>query len=290
MNPYYACPVLLENPGNRINCVIKIFIHEFMAKVRNPAVAGLFYPDDPHILRDEVAKYLNAAPAGGSVPKAIIAPHAGYIYSGAVAASAYARIKPARGRITRVVLLGPAHRVGFRGLALASAEYFATPLGRIALDQTAVKKISRMPQVQVLDGAHAREHSLEVHLPFLQETLGEFSLVPLVVGEAGPEEVAEVLELLWGGPETLIVVSSDLSHYHDYRTAQQLDRATSRAIEELRLEDIDYGHACGRDPVNGLLHLARRLGLKGTTIDLRNSGDTAGRRDQVVGYGAYSFE
>lgn len=261
-----------------------------MTKARNPAVAGLFYPDNPQLLRDAVLNYLSAASSGGSVPKAIIAPHAGYIYSGPVAASAYARVKPGRGRITRVVLLGPAHRVGFHGLALASAEYFATPLGQVPVDQEAIQKISRLPQVQILDRAHAQEHSLEVHLPFLQETLGGFSLVPLLVGQTGPEEVAEVLELLWGGAETLIVISSDLSHYHDYHSAQQLDRATSRAIEQLRPEDIEYDHACGRDPVNGLLHLARRRGLKATILDLRNSGDTAGTRDSVVGYGAYSFE
>jgi hypothetical protein len=237
-----------------------------------------------------VGEYLSSAQAAGAVPKAIIAPHAGYIYSGPIAASAYLRIKPARGRITRVVLLGPAHRVGFHGLALSSADYFLTPLGRVPVDQEAVEKISRLPQVHEMDAAHAQEHSLEVHLPFLQEVLGEFNLVPLVVGDAEPGEVAEVLELLWGGSETLIVISSDLSHYHDYKTAQKLDRATSQAIEQLRPEDIQYDHACGRNPVNGLLHMARKRGLKAKTVDLRNSGDTAGTQDRVVGYGAYIFE
>ncbi len=261
-----------------------------MTSVRHPAVAGLFYPDDPRELRGQVADFLAAAPAGGVVPKAIIAPHAGYVYSGPIAASAYARIKPARGRITRVVLLGPAHRVGFRGLALSGADYFQTPLGRVMVDKAAIEKISRLPQVQMMDLAHAQEHSLEVHLPFLQEVLGEFSLVPLVVGDAEAGEVAEVIEALWGGPETLIVVSSDLSHYHDYKTAQRLDRATSQAIEQLRPEHIQYDSACGRNPVIGLLHAARKYGLKASTIDLRNSGDTAGSHDRVVGYGAYVFE
>ncbi len=261
-----------------------------MSSVRNPAVAGLFYPADPRELHAMIADFLAVADTSVSVPKAIIAPHAGYVYSGPIAASAYARLKPARGQITRVVLLGPAHRVGFSGLALSSADYFMTPLGRIAVDQEAVKKISHLPKVHVMDAAHAQEHSLEVHLPFLQEVLGEFSLVPLVVGDAEPGEVAEVLDLLWGGPETLIVISSDLSHYHDYKTAQKLDRATSQAIEQLRIEDIQYDQACGRNPVNGLLHVARRLGLKAKTIDLRNSGDTAGSSDRVVGYGAYVFE
>ena len=261
-----------------------------MANVRNPAVAGLFYPDDAQELHMLVSGYLAAVSTSGAVPKAIIAPHAGYIYSGPIAASAYARLKPGRGRIARVVLLGPAHRVGFNGLALSNADYFLTPLGRITIDREAVNKISHLPQVHVMDAAHAQEHSLEVHLPFLQEVLGEFSLVPLVVGDAEPGDVAEVLDLLWGGPETLIVISSDLSHYHDYKTAQKLDRATSQAIEQLRPEAINYDSACGRNPMNGLLQLARQRGLKATTIDLRNSGDTAGSKDRVVGYGAYVFE
>ncbi len=261
-----------------------------MVKVRNPAVAGIFYPNDSRELRALLTQYLDAACASGSVPKAMIVPHAGYIYSGPIAASAYARLKPARGQITRVVLLGPSHRVGFNGMALSSADYFVTPLGQIAVDRDAVQKISSLSSVQVLDQAHAQEHSLEVHLPFLQETLGEFKLVPLVVGDAAPEPVAQVLEALWGGPETLIVISSDLSHYHDYKTAQKLDSATSQAIEQLRMEDIDYDHACGRNPVNGLLYLARRRGLVAKTIDLRNSGDTAGSQDRVVGYGAYVFQ
>ena len=215
-----------------------------MTQARHPAVAGLFYPADPRALRETVADFLAAAPVvATSAPKAIIVPHAGYIYSGPVAATAYACLGPVRGRVTRVVLLGPSHRVGFDGLALTSADSYMTPLGRVLIDAEAAAKLADLPQVRVLDAAHAQEHSLEVHLPFLQEVLGEFSLVPLVVGEAAPAEVGEVLERLWGGPETLIVISSDLSHYHDYATAQQLDRATSRAIEALRYEDIGYEDA-----------------------------------------------
>ncbi len=261
-----------------------------MATVRNPAVAGTFYPREPGELQATVRDFLSAANTKASVPKAIIAPHAGYIYSGPIAASAYACIVTARKTIRRVVLLGPAHRVPLSGLALSSADHFATPLGKVPIDKDAVEKISQLPQVQVLDQAHAQEHSLEVHLPFLQTALDSFSLIPVVVGEATPEEVGEVLELLWDGPETLIVVSSDLSHYHDYETACRMDSATSRAIEELRPQDIRYDGACGRNPVNGLLHVARKRGMKATTIDLRNSGDTAGPRNQVVGYGAYVFE
>jgi AmmeMemoRadiSam system protein B len=256
---------------------------------RMPAVAGMFYPAESHELRQMINGFLDQAQADGAPPKAIIAPHAGYIYSGPVAASAYARLRLAREVIERVVLLGPSHRLAFSGLAASSMDYFVTPLGKISLDRQAIESVLPLPQVSLLDQAHTREHSLEVHLPFLQLTLGEFKLVPLVVGEAGPREVAEVLDKLWGGEETLIVISSDLSHYHDYQTARKLDQQTSQAIEALRPEDIHYEQACGRNPLNGLLYLAKQLGLKAETIDLRNSGDTAGGKDQVVGYGAYVF-
>lgn len=261
-----------------------------MQTVRTPAVAGLFYPADAAELQTQVRGFLDQVePPAEPPPKAIIVPHAGYIYSGPIAASAYARLRAARDMIHRVVLLGPSHRVGFRGIAVSGMEAFATPLGRIAVDQAAVEQLRKLPEVGYLEQAHAQEHSLEVHLPFLQEVLGSFKLVPLVVGEARPTEVGAVLEALWGGPETLIVISSDLSHYHDYATARLLDDTTSKAIEALRFEDIGYEQACGRNPVNGLLWVARRKGLHGETIDLRNSGDTAGSRDQVVGYGAYVF-
>ena len=260
-----------------------------MSKIRLPAVAGQFYPDDPEVLRKAVRSYLDQAQPEMKAPKAIIAPHAGYIYSGPVAASAYACLAAARGTVSRVVLLGPAHRVYVRGLALSSAEAFSTPLGTVEIDKDAVRLIEGLPQVVVMDAAHALEHSLEVHLPFLQIVLEHFKLVPLVVGDARPEDVAEVLDLLWGGDETLIVVSSDLSHFYDYATATAKDRATSQAIEHYQLDRIDPDHACGCMPVNGLLYLARRRGLKVRTLDLRNSGDTAGPRDSVVGYGAYAL-
>jgi MEMO1 family protein len=258
--------------------------------VRKPAVAGMFYPDDPCELHEMITAFMHEAKASGSVPKAIIAPHAGYVYSGAIAASVYALVAPAKGKIKRVVLLGPSHRVPFRGLAATSAEHFETPLGRIEIDREAIASIADMKQVQVLDQAHAAEHSLEVQLPFLQEILGEFKLVPLCVGDAAAQDVGEVIEKLWGGPETLIVVSSDLSHYHQYKTARRMDEATSKAIEGLHPDDIDYEQACGRIPVSGLLVVAQKKGLHARTVDLRNSGDTAGSKDQVVGYGAYAFE
>lgn len=260
-----------------------------MATIRKAAVAGLFYPADPGELRKMVRTYLRSAGTSGPSPKAMIVPHAGYIYSGPIAASGYALLTGARDTVKRVVLLGPAHRIPFRGLAAASAQVFSTPLGTIPIDREAMDQIIRLPQVRILDEAHEGEHSLEVHLPFLQETLADFSLVPLVVGETAPEEVAEVLDVLWGGPETLIVISSDLSHYYDYATARRLDGATSRAIETLRPDEISDEQACGRNPVKGLMLAALRHGLGARTIDLRNSGDTAGHRDQVVGYGAYVF-
>jgi hypothetical protein len=258
-----------------------------MHNIRPPAVAGMFYPADATELQAQVNDYLRHPSAEGMRPKALIVPHAGYVYSGPVAASAYARLRPLREQITRVILLGPAHRVAFRGLAASSATAFRTPLGDIPLDTAMLANLSVLPQVRTLDEAHALEHSLEVQLPFLQTLLNAFTLVPLVVGDASYADVAEVLEQAWGGPETLIVISSDLSHYHDYATAKHMDATTSRAIEALQPERIDFDHACGRTPVGGLLTVARAHGLQAEIVDLRNSGDTAGPRDQVVGYGAY---
>jgi len=235
-------------------------------------------------------QYLGDAATAEKVPKAIIVPHAGYIYSGPIAASAYARLKKAHDRITRVVLIGPSHRVAFRGLAVSRAETFTTPLGRVAVDQAAVQSIVQLPFVEYIEQAHTYEHSLEVQLPFLQEVLDNFEIVPIVAGDASPEQVSQVLDALWGGDETLIVISSDLSHYHDYATAQQLDASTSLVIEQLQYERLASESACGKVPVSGLLKLARKKSLSVTTIDLRNSGDTAGDRDRVVGYGAYVIE
>jgi hypothetical protein len=260
-----------------------------VTKVRLPAVAGLFYPNDRTELSQMLKDLLGKAQGPNVAPKALIAPHAGYIYSGPIAASVYAQVASARQRIRRVILLGPAHRVPFHGIAASSASAFDTPLGPVPVDTAAVQALLSLPQVRVLDEAHDLEHSLEVHLPFLQTVLDQFSLVPLVVGDASYQDVADVIEFLWGGDETLIVISSDLSHYHDYDTARTMDRATSKAIEALEPELIDHDQACGRTPVGGLLLVARQHGLHARTLDLRNSGDTAGPRDQVVGYGAYAI-
>jgi hypothetical protein len=259
---------------------------------RPAAVAGLFYPNDPKILDTDVRRYLSqATPPDGvdaTMIKALIVPHAGYVYSGPVAATAY-RLLQGRDEIRRVVLLGPVHQVPVRGLALPDTDGFRTPLGVVPVDQEAVDILLRLPQVVVSGRCHAREHSLEVHLPFLQEVIGSFSLVPLAVGDATTDEVAEVLAHVWGGPETLIVISSDLSHYLPYDQARTTDRETAEAV--LRLDDdaIAQYRACGATPVRGLLRLARRRHLLPTMLDLRNSGDTEGDRDRVVGYGAFAF-
>ena len=259
-----------------------------MENIREPAVAGSFYPADPVELQNLLDTLLSAVSNSSSPPpKAMILPHAGYIYSGPVAASGYARLVGNAGSIRRVILLGPTHRKAVRGLALPDATVFNTPLGNIPLDVDALQQLRQLPQVFTDDAAHRPEHSLEVHLPFLQKTLKDFTLVPILVGDATASEVCEAIEQLWGGRETLLIISSDLSHYHDYATAKRLDQATSRAIEALALEDIDHYDACGRNPVSGLLLYARQHDLSIKTIDLRNSGDTAGPRDQVVGYGAY---
>jgi len=258
-------------------------------RVRPPAVAGTFYPDSPETLRFTVESLLREVPvATGPAPKAIIAPHAGYIYSGPIAASAFQAVASAAQQIERVVLLGPSHFVALRGLGMPDASYFATPLGEVRIEPEGMGAALRLPQVRLQPDAHEREHSLEVELPFLQILLGDFNLVPLVVGEADAEEVAEVLDRLWGGPETLLVISSDLSHYLPYETARQADRKTAEEILALG-GPLDPHQACGARPVSGLLLAARRRGMTPTLLDLRNSGDTAGDHSRVVGYGAFAF-
>lgn len=254
---------------------------------RHPAVAGTFYPANPRQLHTMLYQYLHDAQTDAEVPKAIIVPHAGYVYSGPVAASAYALLKKHHKQITRVVIIGPSHRVAFKGLAVSRADMFSTPLGDIPLDREAVDKITKFPFVEYLEQAHTREHSLEVQLPFLQETLDDFKIVPIVAGDATPEQVGQVIEALWGGDETLLVISSDLSHYHDYATAKMLDQLTSERIENRRYELLTPESACGKVPISGLLKLARDKSLSVKAIDLRNSGDTAGDKTRVVGYGAY---
>lgn len=259
-------------------------------KVRPPAVAGTFYPAGPSELRSVVEHELAAAadrvPAGPA-PKAVIVPHAGYVYSAPIAASAYARVWALRGRTDRVVVLGPAHRLAVWGVAAPSAGAFATPLGLVPVDTVGREALVAAGLVVVRDDVHAGEHSLEVQLPFLQVVLGEVPVLPLAVGDAGPELVAQVIDATWGGEETLVVVSSDLSHYLDHASATEVDRRTAAAIVARQPERLGRGNACGVRPVQGLLTAAVRHGLDVDLLDLRTSADTAGQPDRVVGYGAF---
>ena len=262
-----------------------------MYRVRQPAVAGAFYHGNTQMLATHIDSMLDEAAASSAeniAPKAIIVPHAGYIYSGPVAAYAYNQLNNIRDHVKRVILLGPVHRVPVRGLALPGCEAFATPLGEIPIDLDAAASVQNLPQVVVSPEAHLPEHSLEVQLPFLQTVLDDFKLLPLAVGDATPEEVAEVLNTLWGGPETLIVISSDLSHFLPYASAQLTDNETVHKILTLQ-GNLSHEQACGGTPVNGLLLAARQHNLHPKLLDLRNSGDTAGDKDRVVGYTSIAF-
>jgi MEMO1 family protein len=265
-------------------------------RVRPPAVAGLFYPDHPDELRTTLARLLGRAcshthaPDGLAAPKAIIAPHAGYTYSGPIAASAYERVATLDRVVERVLLLGPAHRVLLDGAAVPSVEAFATPLGLVEIDRQARDIALDCPAIHVDDIAHSAEHSLEVHLPFLQHVLGAgVRVLPIVVGTDSAATVGAAIDALWGGPETLIVVSTDLSHYEPYDIAQRHDRRTADAIVAGAFNEIRPEDACGAYPVRGLLAAAQRRELDAELLDLRNSGDTAGTHDRVVGYGAFAL-
>jgi AmmeMemoRadiSam system protein B len=261
--------------------------------VREAAVAGTFYPGDPVKLRDMVDELLSEAPlppVDAPVPRSVIVPHAGFVYSGPTAAVAYARVAAGRGTITRVVLVGPTHRVPVLGVALPGADAFRTPLGTLPVaKEWAEERLAELPAVCVFAETHRWEHSVEVQLPFLQRTLGDIEIVPLLAGEASGEQVADVLDALWGGPDTLVVISSDLSHYLPYDEARLVDAATIAQIESLD-GPLNHSQACGATPANGLLVLARRRELIPTLLDARNSGDTAGDRSAVVGYCSFAFD
>jgi len=258
------------------------------SRTRPAAVAGLFYTSEAQQLSVEITHFLSQVHKPLNViPKALIVPHAGHIYSGPVAASAYKLLEPLANKIKQVVLLGPSHRVAFRGIATPDMDFFETPLGKVKINTLFCKKAEQLSFVNSNNTAHKDEHSLEVHLPFLQLLLNDFELTPLVVGDCDRDDVASLLELFWGDSETLVVISTDLSHFHNYATAVQKDRLTSAAIESLQPEEINYDDACGRAPLNGLLTLAKHHQLKINCLDLRNSGDTAGDKDRVVGYGSY---
>ncbi len=259
--------------------------------IRPAAVSGLFYPDEPVELKAQITGFLNEKSNTSTVrPKAIIVPHAGTIYSGSIAATAYCTLLPHTLAIRKVILLGPAHRVYLRGLALPAVDQFQTPLGEIDLDTETIQNlVADFPQINISDRAHAEEHSLEVQLPFLQEVLDSFSLIPFVVGDATPAQVASVIEHLWGTDECLVVISTDLSHFHNYEEAVRLDRITASYIESKQGDQLEESSACGRIPMGGLLQIAQEKQMTIKRLDLRNSGDTAGRKDQVVGYGSWAL-
>ncbi len=260
-------------------------------QIRPAAVTGMFYPGDPAELRDQITGFIHEKPSETTeIPKAIIVPHAGTVYSGSIAASAYRSLLQYRHVIRKIILLGPAHRVSLNGLALPTVDQFQTPLGEIDLDTKTIQKlVDEFVQVTFSDNAHAEEHSLEVQLPFLQEVLASFRLIPFVVGDATQQQVADVIEQLWGGDECLIVISTDLSHFHNYEEAVELDTKTAARIETFQGDLLGDNSACGRIPLRGLLHLAEQKGMSIKRLDLRNSGDTSGRKDQVVGYGAWGL-
>ena len=264
-----------------------------MNEIRPPAVAGLFYPGQPGPLRATLdallGEAMQAAPTVERPLKVLIVPHAGYVYSGPVAAAAYAQLHAQRKRIKRVVLLGPTHRVAVRGVALPEADRFATPLGTVDLDRELLARLARLPHVVRSEAAHAAEHSLEVQLPFLQAVLDEFTLVPLAVGNISDRDLAAVLDEVWGDETTVIIVSSDLSHYHGYHDARSIDRATVERILALA-GGLDHEQACGATPINAALAVARRAGLRPRLLAMCNSGDTAGDRVRVVGYCSVAFE
>lgn len=259
-----------------------------MGRTREPAVAGMFYPAFAGTLKATVERFLDTAAPAGPTPRALIVPHAGYVYSGPIAGKGYSLLTPCYAFIRRVLLIGPAHRVPVRGVAVPSVTSFRTPLGDVPVDEPGLTLVRALPFVVVSDAAHAEEHSLEVQLPFLQTILEKFTIVPALTGLTTPDEVAQLIETLWNGPQHLTVISTDLSHYLTYGEAKEVDEATARAIERAEPESIDDHDACGAAAIRGLLTFVRRRGLKVERIDLRNSGDTAGPRDRVVGYGAFA--
>jgi len=257
---------------------------------RPAAVVGMFYPEDPHTLSRDIDQLLRQFPTENTgIPKALIVPHAGTIYSGLTAAAAYTQLRPSSA-FNEIVLLGPTHRIPLIGLGVPSVDAFQTPLGDIPLETTIIKDlVDQFDCINVSDSSHSEEHALEVQLPFLQRTLDSFSLIPITVGEVSEEDLGEVIDTLWGDPNRLILISSDLSHFQPYAEAQKLDLQTAHLIESFRGSELSYDSACGRAGIRGLLHVANDRGMNIERLDLRNSGDTAGPRDRVVGYGSWGF-
>ncbi len=261
-----------------------------MEFVRTTAVAGAFYPSEPEILSKDIQRYIEETPSVSlPVPKAIIVPHAGYEYSAGVAASAYKLLKSGRKSIKKVVILAPSHKIGFNGMALTKASAYETPLGNVEIDKEMNEQLLALPLVDYLEEAHKSEHSLEVQLPFLKEALDDFKLIPVITGNASPTDVETLLETVWGKKDTLIVISTDLSHYLPYNEACILDNKTKTAIENLDIDSIEQEQACGYVPLKGMLTIAKAKKMQVETLEVKNSGDTSGSKNRVVGYGAWAF-
>jgi len=262
--------------------------------IRTAAVAGSFYPADASTLRSLINNLLDDITETTTAPdqqlRALIVPHAGYLYSGPVAATAYHQLARQCQHIQRIALLGPSHHVYLQCIAAPQADWFATPLGHIKVDQEGLRQLmEQFPRIQFRPDAHVPEHCLEVQLPFLQQTLESFSILPLLIGDIDPGTLLPILERLTDDPQTLVIVSSDLSHYLEYAAAGRLDQATARAIVNLQWVDIKPRQACGATAIQGLLHWAQQLRLQAKILDVRNSGDTSEPRDRVVGYGSFAF-
>ncbi|MEY3220641.1 MAG: hypothetical protein RIT27_1998 [Pseudomonadota bacterium] len=257
--------------------------------IRKPILAGFFYPDEPLFLIHTIEELLKEIPPTDISPKALIVPHASYEYAGKIMATAYASLLKKHFQIKNVVLLGISHHTSFRGIAVTSKTAYLTPLGQIPVEESTVMKLLQYPQIIMFDEAHIKEHCLELQLPFLQVILQSFSLIPLVVGDISSNNISEVLKILWGNQETLVIVTSNLSYYHHYNTAQQLDQMNATLIETLRWQDLKHDQTCSSPLMGGLLQVAQQKALTAKTFAICNSGDTIGTKDRVVGYGAFGF-
>ncbi len=256
-------------------------------KNKKADVAGLFYPSEPEELKSMLETFVNTAKSVNNLTRAVIAPHAGYVYSGPIAGSAYKALYSSKENIKNVIILSPSHNCSFDGVATHSAQAFSTPLGDIEVNQELKEKIASLPFIKELDEAFIREHALEVHLPFIQYVLPHAKILPLVVGQTYPEEIQMLIETLWNDPSNAFVISTDLSHFLSYMQAQKLDSLTAKQFERKLFQEIHHEQCCGYFPVRGMLKFAKEHGLKISTLDLRNSADTAGDKGRVVGYGSF---
>lgn len=256
---------------------------------RKPTVAGLFYPSETDNLSKLITDLLNQKPPV-SFTKMLIVPHAAYQYIGEILAQSYLHLFSRSQQIKTVVLLTPSHHIKFNGIAITSKDCYLTPFGEVIIDSDAMMTLLNFPQVVMFDDAHIKEHSIEIHLPFLQTILPSFSLVPLIIGETNSYNILEILEKLWEQEETLIIASMNLSHYQTYNIAQELDQRTSQAIESLHWQSLQTNQICNIHLISSLLQLAHQKSLTPKTIKVCNSGDLTGIKNRVVGYGAFIFQ